>query len=160
MHTFNDFLLTEFLVIWNDLTLMWRHCNGEYTLSVTRMDPFHRSHNVSDKYPTMHHFLTEICTCVHISVTKWFIVEYVTSGLWDLWDGSLAVIFADGCRRDPNDDQICLPLLHNPINVTKRGGPTRTYRISSRRYCVWAFDRPSFNIILKWKLMRSSGPGE
>ena len=35
---------------------------------------FHNSHNASDKYPTMHHFVTEMCTGVHISVTKWCIV--------------------------------------------------------------------------------------
>ena len=45
--------------------------------------PFHKSHNASDKYPTMHHFVTEMCTCVHISVTKWCIVGYGTGALWD-----------------------------------------------------------------------------
>ena len=34
------------------------------------IDPSHKSHNASDKYPTMHHFVTEMCTHVHISVTK------------------------------------------------------------------------------------------
>ena len=28
-------------------------------------------------YPTMHHFVTEMCTCVHISATKRCIVEYM-----------------------------------------------------------------------------------
>ena len=32
----------------------------------------------------MHHFVTEICTCVHISVTKWCIVAYLSNALWDL----------------------------------------------------------------------------
>ena len=36
---------------------------------------------------TMQHFVTEMCTCVHISVTKCCIVGY----LWDLWDGSIPV---------------------------------------------------------------------
>ena len=30
----------------------------------------HQSHNALDKYPIMHNFVTEICTHVHISVTK------------------------------------------------------------------------------------------
>ena len=30
----------------------------------------HESHNESDKYLTMHHFVSEICTQVHISVTN------------------------------------------------------------------------------------------
>ena len=42
-------------------------------------------------HPTMHHFVTEMCTCVHISVTKWCIVEYLINSLWDLWDGPIAV---------------------------------------------------------------------
>ena len=37
----------------------------------------------------MHHFVTEMCTHVHISVTKWCIVEYETSALWDLWIRSI-----------------------------------------------------------------------
>ena len=37
------------------------------------------SHNVSDKHPTMHHFVTEMCTHVHISHKKrdWFTVWFV-----------------------------------------------------------------------------------
>ena len=38
--------------------------------------PSHKSHNASDIYPTMHYFVTEMCTYVHISVTKWCIVGY------------------------------------------------------------------------------------
>ena len=41
------------------------------------------------KYPTMHHFVTEMCTQVHISVTKWWIVGYETGALWDLCDRSI-----------------------------------------------------------------------
>ena len=36
--------------------------------------------------PTMHPFVTEICTRVHTSVTKWCIVGYISDALWDLWD--------------------------------------------------------------------------
>ena len=42
------------------------------------VDPSHKSHNALDKHPTIHHFVTEMCTHVHISVTKRCIV-YDTS---------------------------------------------------------------------------------
>ena len=35
------------------------------------IDQSHKAHNAPVLYPTMHHFVTEMCTCVHISVTKW-----------------------------------------------------------------------------------------
>ena len=37
----------------------------------------HKSHKAPVPYPTMHHFVTEMCTCVLISVTKWYIVGYL-----------------------------------------------------------------------------------
>ena len=46
------------------------------------MNPSHRTHNASVKYSTMHHFLTEMCTHVHISVTKWWIVGYGAGTFW------------------------------------------------------------------------------
>ena len=33
-----------------------------------------KSHNASVPYPIVHKFVTEICTCVHIAVSKWCIV--------------------------------------------------------------------------------------
>ena len=50
----------------------------------------HQFHHAPVAYPAMHHFVTEMCTCVHISVTKWCIVGYGTGALWDLWDGSIS----------------------------------------------------------------------
>ena len=44
---------------------------------ITCMHPSHKSHNASDKYPRMYHFVTEMCTHVHISVTKWCILGFV-----------------------------------------------------------------------------------
>ena len=46
--------------------------------------PSQKSHDTSDKYPTMHDFVTEMCTHVHICVTKWCIVGYGTGALWVL----------------------------------------------------------------------------
>ena len=59
------------------------------TLVHTTTDPFHKPHNALDKYPTMYHFVTEMCTYVHISVTKWCIVGYGTGALWDLCSRSI-----------------------------------------------------------------------
>ena len=52
-------------------TLKWK-CH------IHEMDPSHKSHNASDKYP-------EMCTYVHVSVKKWCIVGYGTGALWDFW---------------------------------------------------------------------------
>ena len=40
------------------------------------IDQSHKSHNTLDKNPIMHHFITEMCTHVHISARKWCIVGY------------------------------------------------------------------------------------
>ena len=49
--------------------------------------PSHKSHNALGRCPIMRHIVTEMCTHVHISVTKWCIVGYLSNALWDLWDG-------------------------------------------------------------------------
>ena len=41
----------------------------------------HKSHNASDKYPTMHHFVTDMCTHVYISLAPWHTLGYGTSEL-------------------------------------------------------------------------------
>ena len=61
------------------------------------IDSSHKSHNASDKYPTMHHFITEMCT--HL-VTKWCIVGFGTGALWDLWGGSIP------CKQSHSDARI------------------------------------------------------
>ena len=47
-----------------------------------------KSHNATYPYPTMHHFVTEMCTCAHFCY-KWCIVGYLSDAIWDLWDGSV-----------------------------------------------------------------------
>ena len=37
----------------------------------------------------MHHFVTEMCTHVHISVTHIMVDCGIFDALWDLWDGSI-----------------------------------------------------------------------
>ena len=55
------------------------------------IDLLHKSHNAPVSHPMMHHFVREMCTYVHISVTKWCIVVYFSDALWDLWDWSIAL---------------------------------------------------------------------
>ena len=57
------------------------------------IDLFHKSHNASDKYRTMQHFATEMCTHVHIFVTKCCIMAYGTHAFRDLWNGSICWLF-------------------------------------------------------------------
>ena len=52
--------------------------------------PSHTSQSASDKCPIMHHFVTKICTRVHISVAKMCIVGYGTDVLRDLPSGSIS----------------------------------------------------------------------
>ena len=84
--------------VW-DMPFNWLHVTGsmigwyKYGLrnSSHAMDTSHKSHNAQIPYPTMHHFGTEMCTCVHISVTKWCIGRYSSDSSWDLWDGSVVI---------------------------------------------------------------------
>ena len=59
-----------------------------YFSGIGTINTSHKSQPASDKYPTMHHFVTEMCTHVHISVTNWCILGYSTGALWDLWNRS------------------------------------------------------------------------
>ena len=43
----------------------------------TWIDQNHKSHNAPVPYPTMHHFVTEMCTCVH------FLLQ--NGALWDIY---------------------------------------------------------------------------
>ena len=54
----------------------------------------HKSHNAPMPSPSMLHFVIEMCTFVHTSVTKRCIVRYLSDALWDLWDGSITLLMA------------------------------------------------------------------
>ena len=41
------------------------------------IEPSHKSHNASDQYLTMYHFVAELCTLVKKSVTKWCTLRIV-----------------------------------------------------------------------------------
>ena len=50
------------------------------------VDPYHKSHNASDKYPTMHYFVKEMCTRAKFC----YIMVYCgTCALWDLCNRSV-----------------------------------------------------------------------
>ena len=95
-----SFLNTENLgkiLFWRKPWLVILHCQHDgcwcpgdariHGISSHGIDLLHKSHNASVSYPTMHHLVTEMCTYVHISVTKWCIVGYETDAFWDLRDG-------------------------------------------------------------------------
>ena len=63
-------------------------CSQMYLVYLVPKHLYQKSHDALDKYPTISHIVTEMCTDVHISVTEWCIVGYETGALWDLWDGS------------------------------------------------------------------------
>ena len=47
--------------------------------SCSAIDLLHKSHSAPGPYPTMHYFVTEMCTCVHISATNGYIVGYLSN---------------------------------------------------------------------------------
>ena len=87
-------------------------------------EPSHKSHTAFDQYTTMHHFLTEMCTQVHISVTKQCIVGYWTGALWDYL-----------CNRSISYKLIHTINLHLH-NTTTTQHSTKTVDISQRKLCM------------------------
>ena len=65
------------------------HRNNVVTLSRRNndviIDLIHEYHNAQVPHPTMHHFVTEMCTCMHFSVAKWCIVGHLSNALWDIY---------------------------------------------------------------------------
>ena len=64
-------------ISWSIPSSREQRCTERCQLTVRSLDLLHKSHNAPVPYPTMHRFVAEMCTCVHISVTKWCIVRYV-----------------------------------------------------------------------------------
>ena len=50
------------------------------------------SYNTLDQYLQLYHFVTEISEHVYSSVTKWRIVGYRSSALWDLCNRSIRML--------------------------------------------------------------------
>ena len=64
----------------------------------------------------MHHFVTKMCQCVHISVTKWCIVGCLCNALWDWWDGFINCHKMGRSSPSPPDEGF--QLLGHPLNIT------------------------------------------
>ena len=82
------FGLCFYRTIINTLEYVIHGSNNPYSYN-----QLHKSHNAAVPYPTIHHIVTEMCTCVHIYVTKWCIVGYLSDALWYLWLVSSQNIF-------------------------------------------------------------------
>ena len=64
-------------------------CYPNIFCHVAMINLIYKSRNAPDPYPTMYHFVTEMCTYVHISDAKWCIMGYLSDALWDFLDGSI-----------------------------------------------------------------------
>ena len=77
------------------------------------VDPSHKSHNASDKYSTLHHFVAEMCTHLCISVTK-----VVHCGVWD-WCivGFVQQVYCPQCITE--DSKLIVPVYqHSQSSIT------------------------------------------
>ena len=81
--------VTRKIIPFHDVIMSTRYRGLSIWCHLSSINPSHKSQNASVPYTTMQHFVTEIRTCVHISVTKWCIVGYLSDAFWDLWDGSI-----------------------------------------------------------------------
>ena len=75
---------------------LWRHCNGKFRPAPPPLPPSQMAIDLLHKsppvpYSTMHHFITEMCAYVNISVTKWCIVGY----LFDATTTTNIIIFSN-----------------------------------------------------------------
>ena len=83
-------------VFWSTpIYLDYLHWNcGNHSIDLLR-----KPHNAPVTYLTVHHFVTEMCTCVHISASKSCIVVNLSNALWYLWDGPIAPMAVKQRRR-------------------------------------------------------------
>ena len=60
-------------------------------------------------------FLTEMCTCVHISVTKLCVVVYLSNVLWDLRDRSIAWVHR--IRRPHSNNNVRINVFQSSMRM-------------------------------------------
>ena len=121
------------------------HITHVLRLWTPEIDPSHKSLDVSDKYPTMHHFVTEICIHVYISVTRWCIVGYglVHCGIfeigllmdpwacsWEFYDNEL-MIFDLSFENNSND------ILEKGIGDDRLAHTEVPYIVQFTWICQW-----------------------
>ena len=107
----------------------------------------------------MHHFVTEMCIRVHISVTKWCIVEYVTGAFWVLCNKSIDqfipeysdIITTKGRNRTSmgaQEDGNWFTWLNKPLFFvmpsfkTFKWYPAKSFGVDIRKGCVTPFQLP------------------
>ena len=110
---------------------------------LTRPDPSHKSHDAWDKYSTMHHFVIEMCTRVHISVTKCCTVGWGTGVSWDLCNRSIVRSSAD---HNPFKSHVLqtyighASYMHIHIFTTELNDEASTYiGPGLGHHCVWRY---------------------
>ena len=83
---FELFIFTQVLLQF--IKCLNHHNSTRQSILILRYDettgPLPKSYNATFPYPTMHNFVIGMCTCVHISVTKWCIKGYLYFALWHL----------------------------------------------------------------------------
>ena len=95
-------------------------------LTRVAIDLLHKSQNASVQYPKVHHFVTEMCTNVYISVTDWCIVGCLSNELMGFvrWNYSFApglwfrfILF--GTNRFNFTEQNMFKICWNHISLEK-----------------------------------------
>ena len=104
-------------------------------------------HSESVPYPSMHHFVTEMCTHVHISVTTWCIEGYGTDALWHLCNRSMASTQSYDC---PNASRSTMKNMSNRI--------TRIYWEITMWW--WRHQMETFSVLLALCVGNSPVTGE
>ena len=101
-------------------------------LTFASIDLIHKSDNATVPYPTMHHFVQEMCTHVDISATKWGIVGYLSNALWNSWDGSILWPV-----KASHITPVAHPFISHPLQWRHNEG----YGVSNHRHLDGLFHR-------------------
>ena len=75
----------------------------------------HKSHSAFDKYTRIHQVVTEMCTRMYISVTKWCILADLSGALCDLWDRSIPLVPS---QMRPSKNLVLNLLYCTAVNLT------------------------------------------
>ena len=94
-----------------------------YVVLMAPIDQSHKSQNALHKYPLMHHFVTEMCTHVHIllqmmncGIWDWYIVGYWTVKWWDMGHSGIMNLVYGLPGHSVQD------LARRPVGKTTPGG--------------------------------------
>ena len=138
------------------------HSDTKIHRRADRTDLLYKYHNAPFKYRTKHHFVTEMCTHVHISVTKWCIVRYLSDTSWDLRDGSnrctQSYIGGFPSQMASDAERVSMPWHHR--NAMRSVSFARNWRMSAgaRSLNIDQFHRPelSGHSVSRWMDINNS----